>query len=62
MVKWDSASPHEQRRNDVGFKGFDTLGRQQCLTCWKWQYPVIHSCPGVPQPGRIPPPSVRPPT
>lgn len=40
------------KQNDPGWHGFDEDGRQQCLTCWKWQFPVIHSCPGIPQAGR----------
>lgn len=44
------------RKNDQGWKGFDDEGHQQCLTCWAWQFPVIHSCPGCPQVGRTPPP------
>jgi hypothetical protein len=40
-----------------GFRGFDDAGRQQCLRCWGWKFPALHSCPGVPQPGHIPPPT-----
>jgi hypothetical protein len=46
------------RKNNAGWQGFDATGRQQCLTCWKWQFPILHSCPGVPQPGRKPPEGV----
>lgn len=41
----------------AGYRGTDELGRHQCLTCWGWRHPAIHSCPGVPQPGRTPPPT-----
>lgn len=42
--------------NARGFRGFNEAGQQQCLTCWGWKFPAIHSCPGVPQAGREPPP------
>lgn len=40
-----------------GFRGRDEQRRQQCLRCWGWKYPATHSCPGVPQAGRTPPPA-----
>lgn len=43
------------RVNDQGWRDFDEDGKQQCIACWAWQYPSIHSCPGVPQAGRTPP-------
>jgi hypothetical protein len=46
---------HVRRPNTPGFTGRNERGEQQCLTCWGWKHPAIHSCPGVPQPGRTPP-------
>lgn len=48
---------HTRRPNAIGFTGRDDRDRQQCLTCWGWKFPATHSCPGVPQPGRVPPDS-----
>jgi len=44
------------KKNDPGYAGWNERGEQQCLTCWGWKFPVIHSCPGVPQAGRVRPP------
>ena len=44
------------RHIPAGWRGTDELGRHQCLACWGWRHPVNHSCPGVPQAGRTPPP------
>jgi hypothetical protein len=40
---------HKARPNTPGFAGRDERGRQWCLTCERWKFPAIHSCPGVPQ-------------
>jgi hypothetical protein len=40
---------HKNRPNAPGFAGRDAQGRQFCLTCERWKFPAIHSCPGVPQ-------------
>jgi Domain of unknown function (DUF4326) len=47
-------------RTIPGYRGTDEACRHQCLTCWGWKHPAIHSCPGVPQAGRTPPPTPRP--
>ena len=39
---------HKRRANTPGFAGRDEQGRQQCMTCERWKFPAIHSCPGVP--------------
>lgn len=38
-----------------GWTGRNEKGEQQCLTCWRWTFPAIHSCKGVPQLGAVPP-------
>lgn len=40
---------HMARPNSIGYTGRDEQGHQFCLRCQRWKFPVIHSCPGVPQ-------------